>query len=223
MAMRPDLSASVLRSVTQTFRKIGFAARPEPTRRSDYLVIMNAPALMGMRDAACLETIAALRQPLFSLSEAERLRLYQGINTCLEEAAAAHARVIPEPGMPDAAAAAEFLNQLQAALQAVTLLVAQGQQLFSREKILSQWLGGDYSLYLRHAEETINNLEIELYHMLQELTELAETPLAKFRDAARAALSRPEAERYDKALAEYRTHYRAVLQLTARESGPDAL
>lgn len=209
-----DLPSSVLRGVTQTIRRLGglgTKAKPEPGH--DYLVTMNAPALMGLRDAACLRTIELFRQSLFSLPEAERIQVYQGMIACLKEAMTANSRVLSATTLPDSTPVTEFFQHLHGVLETIVLMLTHGQRLFAREKLLTQWLGGSFNAVLNTNEEVVNNLEINLYHVLQELVNLAEPALIKFRELSRVAMSHNEIERYDKAFREFQEHYRANLRV----------
>jgi len=207
--IRSELPGSVLRGVTQTIRRIGLPGiRAERARPPDFLVGMNAPALMGLRDAACLRAVELFRQPLFSLPEPERIRLYGEMVACLGEAIAAGERIAPSASLPDDGPLMDFLRHLESVLQAILLLLAQEQRLFGREKALGQWLGTDFGTALRNAEEVVNGAEMNLYHALQGMIELADTPFIRLRESLRGTLPKGEVERYDKAFAEFHAHYR---------------
>jgi hypothetical protein len=213
--IRSELPGSVLRGVTQTIRKIGLTSiRPEKERTPDFLVGMNTPALTGIRDAACLRALELFSQPVFSLPEPERIRLYEEMVACLEEAVAAGERLVPG-GVPDPAPMMDYLRHLSGMLQAILLLLHREQSLFAREKALAQWLGADFGTALRNTEEVVNGAEVSLYHALQRMIELADTPLARFREAVRGGFSKAEAERHDKAFAEFRGRYRARFRIKA--------
>jgi hypothetical protein len=216
--IRSELPGSVLRGVTQTIRKIGLtSAKPENDSSPDFLVVMNVPALIGMRDAAYLRAIELFRKPLFSLPETERIRLYEGMSTCLGNALTAGERAIPGSSLPDPLPLLESIRYLDSAVQAILLLLREEHQLFEREKALTLWFGSDFSTTLRNAEDVVNNVEVNLYHSLQEFIDLGEAPFLRLRELTRNAFSKNEVERYDKALGEFQTLYRAKTRIGDRE------
>ena len=213
-----ELPVSVLRGVTQTIRKIGLvSAKPEKDQPPDFLVVMNVPALIGLRDAAYLRAVELFRKPLFSLPEPERIRLYENISTCLGDALATGERVAPGSTLPDASPLLESTRYLDSAVRAILLLLREERQLFEREKALTQWFGADFSTSLRNAEDVVNNVEVNLYHSLQEFIDLGEPPFLRLRELTRNAFSPNEIERYDKAFNEFQSLYRARTRVGDRE------
>jgi hypothetical protein len=216
--IRSELPGSVLRGVTQTIRKIGLtSAKPEKDRPPDFLVAMNVSALIGMRDAAYLRAVELFRKPLFSLPEPERIRLYEGMSTCLGDALATGERVVPGSTLPDAMPFLESIRYFDSAVQAILLLLREEHHLFAREKALSQWFGPDFSASLRNAEDVVNNVEVNLYHSLQEFIDLGEAPFVRLRELTRNAFSPNEIERYDKAFNEFQSFYRTRTRIGDRE------
>lgn len=196
-------------TVKDTIRKITTGDETSPPNP---LVVMNIPPLMARRDAAYDRAIHLLREHIFSLPEEERRSVYATVLELLEVAIDA-TKSIPrskksrgkqtsEPGP-----ILQYLSLLNDTIQAALALVKHELILFKEEKALSNFIGSEISSQFISTEEIFSNSEMNIYHCISDLIDMAEPAIARNREYRKKSFTKNELDRYNKALNEFTSLY----------------
>lgn len=200
----PD-NKDIIRGVTQTIKKVTFSSSKAERFSQDHLITMNVPVMMARRDAAYDRAVYLLKKPLFSFPEKTRSELYGCILKLLNIAIEAE-RSISLPYESTGKQAVDPINQYLVLLidtvQAAFALVNHELILFQEKKDLSNFIGKKVTMQMRDTDEIFCNSEMDIYHCINELIELSEAAITKYRETHKRTFSKENRDRYEKALKE---------------------
>jgi hypothetical protein len=152
---------------------------------------MNIPPMMARRDAAYDVSKYLLRDHLFSYPEEGRSEIYEYV-----------------------------LKLLDVAIENTATMVKHELIMFEDESKLTEFMGSDISNQFRSTDEIFSNSEMNIYHCISELVDIAEPTMEKYREYWKKAFPKTELNRYRKAFAEFESlygEYKKKLTLTPGE------
>lgn len=203
----------IIRGVTQTLKKVTFSSSKAERFSQDHLITMNVPVIMARRDAAYDRAVYLLGRPLFSFPEKTRSELYGCILKLLNIAIEA-GRSISLPYEPTEKQTADPINQylllLIDTVQAAFALVNHELILFQEKEDLSHFIGKKVTTQIKNTDEIFCNSEMNIYHCINELIELSETAMTRFREGYKRSFSKENRDRYEKSLKESTELYRKI-------------
>ena len=211
MAIKAGFETGVLEKVKKTFQKMTVGVDDAPA--FDYLVTMNLPPCAARRDAAYARAVEILRrQDLFSLSEEERSQLYASALRLLSITVDSTKQILhSSPGNGKGGGYTgpflQYLTLILDTVHAASSLVKHELILYQEEKGLADFLGSEISSQFRSEEEIFNESEMNVYHCVIELINIAEPAIARYQEHRKKLFSKSDLERYNKALAEFQLLY----------------
>lgn len=216
------VNRNVFDKVRKTFQKIALSAVSEDQQNLSNLVLMNTPPLAARRDSAYNRAIELLRQHIFAMPEQSRSLIYEAILKLLEEAvdatraitlsplAGKEPKVGPGPML-------QYLLLLKHTLTAASALVHHELILFQDEKSLTSFIGSEISSQFISTEEIFSNSEMNVYHSINDLVDLAEPAIKRHREQRKRSFSKADLARYHKSLAEFQTLHNKIGRIDDEE------
>jgi len=210
----PDMSGEsggILSNVTNTFKRITSISNQKKVKSFEQqLVEMNKAPLLARRDAAYDRAVYLLRQPLFSFAEEDRSQIYKNVLALLAvslESGQALSAHYESHGKELIDPVNQYMVLATDTVQAAYALVKHEVIMFKEEKELSSFIGSDATSQIRSTDEIFSNSEMNIYHCITELVEMADPAIRKYRDFNRKGLQKEDLSRYDKAFEEYNKIY----------------
>lgn len=178
---------------------------------NDNLALMNVPALMGRRDAAYDRAVELLEQNIFSYSEEERIIIYDGIMALLKVAIDnTKAILMPSTKKDNMGAMLQYLNLLNDSVLSASVLAKHELILFEDERDISSFIGKKVQSQFRSTDKIFSNSEMNIFHSISELIEIASPAVKKYRQFRKRSFSKTNLDRYNKSFKEFYTLYQAT-------------
>lgn len=181
--------------------------RAQP-KSGENLARMNMPALAAKQDAAYDRAVTLIRANVFAGEEAWRSLVYEAVLKLLEIAIQAQRNIVmplrasdPSPAAPDPIL--QYALLLKDTIQAAYALVTHEMILFKEEKQLSSFIGSGIASQFRSTDEIFANSEMNIFHSVRDLIEMAGPAISRHRERTKRAFSAADMERYKKAFMEY--------------------
>ena len=197
--------STVIETVKKTFRKMAFSS--SDINKKSYLVMMNIPAQMARRDAAYDMAVKLIREHLFAYSEEKRSDIYTVILRLLGEVISLTEIITFKKSGEKKDSAPEgvydYFVILNETVKAASSLVRHELAIYQDEGRLSEILGADLSSQLRSTDEVFSNSEMNIYHCVIELVDLAEPIVKKYREYWKKSFSKTNQSRYVKSFSEF--------------------
>ena len=178
--------------------------------KKNRLIGMNAPALTARHDAAYDQAITLFVDNLFSNADEQRSRIYKHILNLLETAIQAKKSVIATTSNNAADPIVQYLMLLKDTIQAAYALVTHEMILFQEEKQLSNFIGSEISSQFRTTDEIFANSELNIYHSTNELIEMAEPAVHRYRERIIRTFQPEDLQRYKKSFSEFSELYKKL-------------
>ncbi len=225
--MKPRFNTGMINRVRKTFKKMTFGSDTAPKRET--LVTINLAPLMARRDAAYERALELISDDLFSHSDEKRSEIYQSIASLLEIAIEA-SKITSKPTRhsenPEERAILQYLLLLNDTVQAAARLAKHEVILYEDENALSDFIGEEITSQFRSADEVFSDSEMNVFHCIQDLIEIANISVKRNREYGKKNFSKPEQARYDKAYMEFEDLYSKTgperEPEATPESGPDS-
>lgn len=193
-------------------------------RKKNFLVTMNIPAMMARRDAAYDVSKYLIRDHLFSYPEEGRSEIYEYVLKLLDVAIENTAMMTGSKGESSfdesSHAVLQYLRILKDTVKAAATLVKHELIMFEDESKLAEFMGSDISNQFRSTDEIFSNSEMNIYHCISELVDIAEPTMNKYREYWKKSFQKTDLNRYRKAFAEFESlygEYKKKLTLTPGE------
>jgi len=181
-------------------------------RETNYLNVMNLPALMAKRDAAYDRAVQILKSDLFSLSEEKRHYIYEVITQLLSIAIESTTQTMTgkEGRNSETDGILKYLFMLNARVMLAASMASHELTLYEEEISISNFFGSEIVPHLRATDTLYSNFEMEIYHSITEFIERAEPAVKKYRTYIKRSISKNNLNRYVKAFNEYMGLYVAM-------------
>ncbi len=196
--------------------KMATGSPPHSTpKNGDHLLThMNIPALAARQDAAYDRAVSLLSGDIFSLSEQTRRELYAAVlklldisrKTSLSLPSTTTDRHEPRHVNP----IHQYLTLLKDTVQAAYALVTHEMIIFQEEKQLSDFIGSEVSTQFRSTDEIFSDSEMNVFHCVNDLIEMAQPAIARQRERMQKSFSKSVMERYEKSLKEFTALYKTI-------------
>jgi len=204
------LKTGVFSKVKKTLQKMTFTPDSDDNNNHN-LALMNVPALMGRRDAAYDRTIELLEQNIFSHREEERIIIYDGIMDLLKVAIDNTKSILtPSDEKETIGAMLQYLNVLNDSVLSASVLAKHELILFEDERDISSFIGKKVQSQFRSADKIFSNSEMNIFHSIAELIEIAMPAIKRYRQFRKRTFSKTNLDRYNKAFKEFYTVYQAT-------------
>lgn len=211
------IDKDVFNSVKKTFTRIGFSSG-DRKQHQEPLIFMNVPAIMARRDSAYDRAIHLLCEHIFTLKERERRDIYEAVLKLLGVAIdATQAIVIGTREKIEADPILQYLRILFDTVNAAFALVKHEMVLFKDEKSMASFIGNKITSQFITAEEIFSNSEMNIFHSINDLIDIAESAIARNREFRKKSFSKSDLKRYNKALAEFGMLYGKLGRLSPPE------
>jgi len=205
--------STVIETVKKTFRKMAFSS--SDINKKSYLVMMNIPAQMARRDAAYDMAVKLIREHLFAYSEEKRSDIYTVILRLLGEVISLTEIITFKKSGEKKDSAPEgvydYFVILNETVKAASSLVRHELAIYQDEGRLSEILGADLSSQLRSTDEVFSNSEMNIYHCVIELVDLAEPIVKKYREYWKKSFSKTNQSRYVKSFSEFESIFTTLI------------
>lgn len=201
---------NVFEKVKKTFQKITFTTENQIVT-GDYLIIMNIPPIMGRRDAAYDRAIYLLRECLFSYPEEGRNDIYSSVIKLLNisiESTKLIVNAVKSTKNYEGESIMQYLTLLFDTVTAASSMVKHEITLFKDEHTISDFIGRDLAKQFRSTDEIFSNSEMNIYHCINELVDIAEPTIQKYREYMKKSFSNNNLNRYMKSNSEYQAFYK---------------
>ena len=205
--------STVIETVKKTFRKMAFSS--SDINKKSYLVMMNIPAQMARRDAAYDMAVRLIREHLFSYSEEKRCDIYANILKLLGEVVSLTEIITFKKSGEKKRSAPEgvydYFAMLNETVKAASSLVRHELAIYQDEGRLSEILGSDLSTQIRATDEVFSNSEMNIYHCMIELVDIAESTVKKYREYWKKSFSKTNQSRYAKSFSEFESIFNSLI------------
>ncbi|OGV35089.1 MAG: hypothetical protein A2020_15500 [Lentisphaerae bacterium GWF2_45_14] len=209
----------MIETVKKTFRKITFSS--SDVNKKSYLVMINIPAQMARRDTAYDIAVKLIREHLFAYTEEKRSEIYGGILKLLGEVVSITELVTFKKTGEKKGSGTEGMYDyfviLNDTVKAAASLARQELAIYKDEGRLSEILGADVSSQIRTTDEVFSNSEMNIYHCIIELVDLAEPTVKKYREYWKKSFSKTNQSRYTKSFSEFETIYNSFISAVSGE------
>ena len=183
--------------------------KKNPRKKQNHLTGMNAPALTARHDAAYDQAISLFIDNLFSHADEQRSRIYKYILKLLETAIQAKKSISATSSDNTAEnPIVQYLLLLKDTIQAAYALVTHEMILFQEEKQLSNFIGSEISSQFRSTDEIFANSELNICHSTNELIEMAEPTMRRYRERIMKSFQPEDLLRYNKSFSEFSQLYK---------------
>jgi hypothetical protein len=102
----------------------------------------------------------------------------------------------------------QYLTLLSDTVTAASSMVKHEITLFKDEHTISDFIGRDLSKQFRSTDEIFSNSEMNIYHCITELADIAEPTIQKYREYMKKSFSNNNLNRYMKAQSEFQAFYK---------------
>jgi len=205
--------SSVIETVKKTFRKMAFSS--SDMNKKSYLVTMNIPAQMARRDTAYDTAVSLIREHLFSYTEEKRSEIYRDILRLLDDVITITEIITSKKSGEKKESGTEGIYDyfviLNDTIKAAASLVGHELAIYQDENRLSEILGSDLTAQIRTTDEVFSNSEMNIYHCIIELVDLAEPAVKKYREYWKKSFSKTNQGRYTKSLSEFETVFNSFI------------
>lgn len=212
-----SLDKNVFSQVKKTIQRFTLSSSTvEEKKELNPLITMNIPAWVARRDAAYGRAVKLLKEHVFTLSEQQRRELYKAVlkllGIAIDATRSIGAVTLPQKKMDksEGGPILQYLLLLNDTVNAAHALVNHEVILEKDEKDLTNFIGGDISNQFLSSEEVFSNSEMNIYHSINDLLDVAKASITKFQDYRRRSFSKSDFERYNKSLAEFQTLYQQI-------------
>lgn len=198
-------------------------------KSGEHLAKMNCPAHMARQDAAYDRAMSLINGNIFSCDAERRSSIYETVLKLLDIAIQAKLSISTPMAAQGGAPRGEdpilqYLCLLRDTIQAAYALVTHEMVLFKEEKQLSSFIGSEIANQFRSTDEIFTNSEMNIFHSVNDLSDMASAAIARHRDRAMRALPQQDVERYKKAFDEFNGLYSAygveAKDVPAKETQP---
>lgn len=182
--------------------------RKKGKKSENQLAELNKSAFMARHDAAYDRAVQLFMDDLFSYPAEKRSKVYEVILELLNISINARNSFPYTDDSNEKDPIKQYLYLLKDTIQAAYALATHEMILFQEEEHLSNFIGTDITKQFRSTDEVFSNSEMNIYHSTNELIELAEPSLYRYRERQLKNFNHDDIVRYRKSLKEFTNLYK---------------
>ena len=216
------IDKNVLNKVKNTFNRMGISGigMEGGKKTLDPLVTMNIPPNMARRDSAYDRTVHLLKEHIFVLPEKERSAIYAAASSLLKVAIDSSRYIATGNGIDlNKDPILQYLKILRDTVSAANALLKYEIDLFDDKQTIAGFIGSDITSQFVSAEEIFSSSEMNIFHSINDLVDVAEPAVKRNRESCLRSFSKNDLRRYKKALAEFNTLYSGFGKMNISDSG----